>query len=183
VPIEYRKRLRGLTALLAALALLPACGTDADDGSSGKTPTRRTPTTTTPMAASTTTAVATSPTAQAPRTEKWIDLEVGECLADPPPTDPSVVTVAIVDCATPHAAEVYLRAATAVNTAIADVADRKCEVGFSQYTGRPVDGSPFTVTYLIDSHQNRTSSNPDPSTVICLLQAANGQPLTESARR
>jgi len=30
VPIEYRKRLRGLTALLAALALLPACGLGAD---------------------------------------------------------------------------------------------------------------------------------------------------------
>jgi hypothetical protein len=39
------------------------------------------------------------------------------------------------------------------------------------------------VTYLIDSGQDRTSNNPLPSTVICLLQSASGQPLTESARR
>jgi hypothetical protein len=128
-------------------------------------------------------AIAAPPTTQAPRTEKWIDLEVGDCLADPPPTDPSVVTVAIVDCATAHEAEVYLRAAMAVNAAVADVANRECEAGFVQYTGQSIDGSPFTVTYLIDSNQDRTSSSPDPSTVICLLQTANGRPLTESARR
>jgi hypothetical protein len=94
-----------------------------------------------------------------------------------------VVTVTIIDCATAHEAEVYFRAAMGVNAAIADVADRECDVGFSQYTGRSVDGSPFAVTYLIDSNQDRTSSNPDPSTVICLLQAPDGRPLTESARR
>jgi hypothetical protein len=94
-----------------------------------------------------------------------------------------VVTVTIVDCATAHGAEVYLRAAMEVNTAVADVANRKCDAGITQYTGRSRDGSPFAVTYLIDSNQDRTASNPTPSTVICLLQAANGQPLTGSARR
>ena len=39
------------------------------------------------------------------------------------------------------------------------------------------------MTYLIDSNQDRTSNNPLPSTVICLLQSANGHPLTGSARR
>ena len=175
-----RQVLWGLTALLTALALLPACGADA--GTLGETSTGRTSTTTAAIAV-TTTAIAAPLTTQGPRTEKWIDLEVGDCLADLPPTDPSVATVTIVDCATAHAAEVYFRAAIGVNAAITDVADRQCDVGFSQYTGRSIDGSPFAVTYLIDSNQDRTSSNPDPSTVICLLHAANGLPLTASARR
>lgn len=117
------------------------------------------------------------------RTEKWIDLQVGDCLAQLPPTDPGVVTVTVVDCATAHAAEVYLRAPMAVDAAIADVADQQCAAGFSQYTGGSVDGSSLTVMYLIDSNQDRTSDNPTPSTVICLLHATNGQPLTGSARR
>ena len=67
----------------------------------------------------------------------------------------------------------------AVNTAIADVANQKCVEGFSSYTGQSTVGSPLTVTYLIDSNQDRTSNNPAPSTAICFLQAANGNPLTE----
>ena len=114
--------------------------------------------------------------------QKWIDLQVGDCLADPPPTDPGVVTVTVVDCANAHQAEVYLRAAVPVNAAIADVGNQQCQTGLSQYTGRSVSASPFTITYLIDSDQDRTSNNPYPSTVICLLQGANGQPLTGSAR-
>ena len=47
---------------------------------------------------------------------------------------------------------------------------------------RAVPGS-YAVTYLIDSNQDRTSNNPLPSTVICLLQSANVHPLTGSARR
>ncbi|MHA3020924.1 hypothetical protein ACXPWS_11740 [Mycobacterium sp. BMJ-28] len=44
---------------------------------------------------------------------------------------------------------------------------------------RPAD---FTISYLIDSNQDRTAANPLPSTVICLLQAAGGAPLSTSAR-
>ncbi|HEY0227312.1 MAG TPA: hypothetical protein VGC05_13175, partial [Mycobacterium sp.] len=51
------------------------------------------------------------------------------------------------------------------------------------YTGEPVDGSSLSITYLIDSNQDRTGANPTPSTLICLLQAANGQSLTGSAHR
>ena len=116
-------------------------------------------------------------------TEKWINLQAGECLADLPPADLSRVTVTVVDCGTAHLAEVYLRAPMAVDTAIANVANRDCAAGFAPYTGRSVDGSPFSITYLIDSNQDRTGANPTPSTVICLLQAADGQPLTGSARR
>jgi hypothetical protein len=93
------------------------------------------------------------------------------------------VTVTVVGCATTHAAEVYLRTAVAVNAAIADVANRECVSGFREFTGRSVDGSRFAVTYLIDSNQDRTSSNPFPSAVICLLQDADGRSLTASARR
>ena len=113
----------------------------------------------------------------------WFDLDVGDCLADPPPVDPTVITVAVVDCAAPHQAEVFLRAPMAVNTAIADVIDRTCGAGLSTYTGHSVGDGSFSLTYLIDSNQNRTSSNPDPSTVICLLEAPGGGPLATSARR
>lgn len=115
-------------------------------------------------------------------TVKWIDLQAGDCVADLPPTDLSRVTVTVVDCATPHVAEVYLRAPMAVDKAVAVVANKDCNAGFAPYTGRSVDGSPFTITFLIDSNQDRTGANPTPSTVICLLQSANGQPLTGSAR-
>ncbi|MBJ7338172.1 MAG: hypothetical protein JHC64_10770 [Mycolicibacterium sp.] len=131
----------------------------------------------------------TSPTVTTPvptpttRTVNWFDLDVGDCLADPPPVDPTVISVAVVDCATPHRAEVYLRAPMAVNTAIADVIDRTCGAGFSAYTGRAAGDGSYSSTYLIDSNQNRTSSNPDPSTVICLLEAPDAAPLERSARR
>jgi hypothetical protein len=124
-----------------------------------------------------------APLPPGPHTVKWIDLQVGDCVADLPPADLSRVTVTVVDCATAHLAEVYLRAPTAVDTAIANVANRDCAAGFAPYTGRSVDGSPFSITYLIDSNQDRTGANPMPSTVICLLQGANGQPLTGSAHR
>ncbi|MCV7091121.1 hypothetical protein [Mycobacterium interjectum] len=122
-----------------------------------------------------------SPTSS--RTVKWIDLQVGQCVADLPPADLSRVTVTVVDCATAHLAEVYLRAPMAVDTAVAKVATNDCNAGFAPYTGRSVDGSPFSITFLIDSNQDRTGANPTPSTVICLLQSANGQQLTGSARR
>ncbi len=124
-----------------------------------------------------------APWQQGSHTEKWIDLQAGECVADLPPPDLSRVTVTVVDCAAAHLAEVYLRAPMAVDAAVAGVANRDCAAGFAPYTGRPVDGSPFSITYLIDSNQDRTGANPTPSTVICLLQAANGQPLTGSAHR
>jgi len=131
----------------------------------------------TSAAAETTTT--TTVAVQGPELKKWIDLQTGECLADPPPIDPGVVVVSVVDCAIPHAAEVYLRTDVAVNAAVADVADRQCSAALTEYTG----GGPFAMTYLIDSNQDRTSANPLPSTVICLLQASNGGPLTGSARR
>jgi hypothetical protein len=126
---------------------------------------------------------AAAPSPQGSHIEKWIDLQAGECVLDLPPPDLSRVTVTVVDCAAAHLAEVYLRAPMAVDTAVASVANRDCAAGFAPYTGRPVDGSPFSVAYLIDSNQDRTGANPTPSTVICLLQSANGQPLTGSAHR
>ena len=122
------------------------------------------------------------PATEQPRAKNWFDLDVGDCLLDLPQVDVGEVTVGIVDCTGPHAAEVFLRAPVEVNAAIADVADRQCAAGVAEYTGRP-DGEAFTVTYLIDSNQDRTSANPLPSTVICLLQAGDGRQLTESARR
>ena len=171
---------RRAAGCLAALALVVAC--DAHEGNPHPTTTSPVSTTSAAAAVPTTTTVAAPSTAQVLRTEKWIELQVGDCLADPPPSDPSVVTVSVVDCAIAHAAEVYLRADLEVNDAVANVADRQCDAGFTKYTGQSVGGSPFVVTYLIDSNQDRTSANPLPSTVICLLQAVSGGPLTGSAR-
>jgi hypothetical protein len=126
---------------------------------------------------------AAAPAPPGPHTVKWIDLQVGDCVADLPPIDLSRVTVTAVDCATAHLAEVYLRAPMAVDKAVAIVANKDCNAGFAPYTGRSLDGSPFSITFLIDSNQDRTGADPTPSTVICLLQSANGQPLTGSARR
>jgi hypothetical protein len=160
---------RCVAGCLAALALLAACS--ARDTAP---PSTSAATTSSAVESTTTTAVAPGP-----QTKKWIDLQAGDCLADPPPIDPGVVMVSVVDCAIPHAAEVYLRTDVEVNAAVADVADKRCSAGLTQYTG----GGPFAMTYLIDSNQDRTSANPLPSTVICLLQASNGGPLTGSARR
>lgn len=179
--IRRRQALWRLAVSLAALALLSAC--EAHSGNSGKSSMSSTSPTTRAAAVTTSAAIGMPFTASGPRTKKWVDLEVGDCLADLPPTDPSVITVPLVDCASAHQAEVYYRAGLAVNAAIAEVANQRCDAGFSQYTGRSLDGSPFAVTYLIDSNQDRTASNPDPSTVICLLHAANGRPLAASARR
>lgn len=117
------------------------------------------------------------------QTKAWVDLQVGDCLVDLPPTDPSVVMVTTVACATPHRAEAFYRGDVAVNEAVAGVADHACASGFTSYTGHPAAGSRFSVTYLIDSRQDRTSNNPEPSSVICMLYAADGTPLTGSTRR
>jgi hypothetical protein len=116
-------------------------------------------------------------------TEKWIDLQAGECVTDLPPADLSRVTVTVVDCATAHLAEVYLRAPMAVDTAISTVANRDCAAGLAPYTGQSFDSGKFSISYLIDSNQDRTGTTPNPSTLICLLQSANGQSLTGSAHR
>ncbi|MEU0497525.1 hypothetical protein [Mycobacterium sp. NPDC006124] len=136
-----------------------------------------------PTTASGTTTDAPAVDAPVARTVNWFDLAPGDCLAGPPPVDPTVIGVAVVDCTSPHRAEVFRRAPLAVDTAVADVATAKCDDGFTAYTGEPVDSGTFTITYLVDSNQNRTSSNPDPSTVICMLEAADGRTLTAPARR
>jgi hypothetical protein len=135
------------------------------------------------LAACATVTATAAPAPPGSRTVKWIDLQVGDCVTDLPPADMSRVTVTVVDCPTAHLAEVYLRAPMAVDAAVANVANKDCNAGFAPYTGRSVDGSPFSITFLIDSNQDRTGANSTPSTVICLLQAANGQSLTGSAHR
>ena len=159
---------------LTAIWLLAGCA--AHGGQASPTPPAPSPTATAGKAGT----IAPAPLSS--HTEKWIDLQVGECVTDLPPADLSRVTITVVDCATAHLAEVYLRAPMAVDTAIANVTNRDCTAGFTPYTGKSVDRSGFSITYLIDSNQDRTGALPNPSTLICLLQAANGQQLTGSAR-
>jgi hypothetical protein len=163
---------------MTALASMPACGPAAVDTSIGTTSAPVSTVSTTPAPT-----IAAPPMTLGPETHTWVDLQVGDCIADVPAVDLGAVAVTIVDCADAHAAEVYLRAPLEVNAAVTDVANRECVDGFSDYTGRSVDGSPYSVTYLIDSNQDRTSNNPLPSTVICLLQSSSGRPLTGPARR
>lgn len=162
-----------IAVAFAALASLPGC--------SGKEAADATSVASEPVPASSSAPAA--PTTLSPRTEKWTALQAGQCLADAPPTDPAVVTVTLVDCTQPHLAEVYLRADIPVNEALSDVAGSQCDTGFTAYTGMAVADSGFTTTYLIDSDQDRTDNNPYPSTVICLLQDAQGRNLIDSAAK
>jgi hypothetical protein len=159
-----------LCASLIALVLLPSCATG-DHGSA--------PPSTSSAAATTTVVLTSSPI---PHPKNWFDLQVGDCLTEIPAIEAGAVTTTVVDCATPHEAEVYLLAPLKVDTAIDQVAGEKCAKGLVDYTAQPFDGSAFRVTYLIDSNQDRTTNNPTPSTAICFLQSADGRPLTKSAR-
>lgn len=172
-----RRAHRGLAlvASLTALAAVPSCGAKsagpATQASGSSTPTK----------AGATVPSATPSASTAPATTKWVDLKPGQCLAAPPPTDPAIVTVDVIDCTTPHAAEVFLRVNIPVDTALTGNANGQCETGLAQYTAGASAGGQFSITYLIDSDQDRTSNNPLPSTLICLLESAQGQPLTRSA--
>ena len=178
--MRIRKRvLPCLSASMTTLALVSACGSN---GGSGETSDGASSTTSAPSAAPAPT-VAAPPMTLGPETHKWVDLKVGDCMAKIPAVDLGEVTVALVDCAAPHAAEVYLRTPIPVNAAVTEVTNRECVAGLPDYTGRSFDESPYAVTYLIDSNQDRTSDNHLPSTVICLLQSVTGEPLTESAHR
>jgi hypothetical protein len=178
--MRIRKRvLPCLSASMTALALVSACGSN---GGSGEASSGASATTSAPSAAPAPT-VAAPPMTLGPGTHKWVDLSVGDCMAAVPAVDLGEVTVALVDCTAPHAAEVYMRAPIPLNAAVTEVANRECVAGLPNYTGRSFDESPYAVTYLIDSNQDRTSDNPLPSTVICLLQSVSGDPLTASAHR
>ena len=173
--VQPARSLTAITVALVSAACLAGCAAKQSQtaASSSISPA---PTTSSPTSAP------AAPT-MAARMEKWIDLKAGDCLAGPPSTDPAEVTVTVVDCGTPHLAEAYLRADIPVDAAVTTTANQQCGAGFTQYTGLPINGSPYTINYLIDSEQDRTANNPLPSTVICLLQGAQGQSLTESARR
>src|SRR5215212_5683862 len=158
-------RAAALCASLPALVLLSACAaTDAGEAQRAASGSTTTPS-----------AIASSPTPAGPRSKNWFDLKVGDCLTEIPAVDTGAVTTTVVDCATPHLAEVFLLAPLAVNTAIDRVTMEKCAKGFADYTGQPFIGGPFAVTYLIDSNQDRTANNPNPSTAICFLRNANGE--------
>lgn len=183
--MSWRTALAGMTVVVAATAGLAGCA-EKKRGDAAAAPSAS-PWAPTPSAdsraagATDSSSDAPSPV-RAPRTEAWIALKPGDCLADEPPTDPAVVTVALVDCSQPHMAEAFLRAPIPVDAALDTTANAQCEAGFAQYTGRPSAGGPYVVGYLIDSAQDRTGNIPLPSTVICLLQGAQGQSLTGSAR-
>jgi hypothetical protein len=172
-------RIGPLAVLLAATACVAGCSAT-QPGTSANTAVTAASTPSTAVASATPTP-AEPP--MAARTEKWIDLKAGDCLAAPPSDDPAEVTVTVVDCGTPHLAEAYLRADIPVDAAVTTTANQQCAAGFTQYTGLTANGSQYTISYLIDSEQDRTSNNPLPSTVICLLQGAQGQSFTGSAHR
>lgn len=126
---------------------------------------------------------ATAPPATAggsvvPQTRNWFELEVGDCVTALPQLERGDVAVPLADCAGPHVAQVFLRVPVEVNSATSDVAEARCRAALAAYTA---GGQGYSLTYLIDSNQDRTSNAPLPSTVICLLQSAGGEPLVGSA--
>ncbi|RDH79862.1 hypothetical protein DVS77_02235 [Mycolicibacterium moriokaense] len=165
-----------LCVSLAAITVLPSCGSS----DSGEAATSTAPPST---VATTTAAVATPQAPPGPQPKNWFDLQVGDCVTEIPAIESGVVSATVVDCAAPHQAEVFLLAPLAVDTAVDQVAGEKCAEGFATYTGKAANAGPYSVTYLIDSNQDRTANNPTPSTAICFLQDAKGGPLTTSARR
>ncbi|WP_285030444.1 hypothetical protein [Mycolicibacterium sp. lyk4-40-TYG-92] len=169
-------RPRRIVWQVAAMSLLAACGSNTSATPPPSTSSAPPPTTTAAQLPSPVPIVPIKPNA---RQAKWVDLQVGDCLNTPPPTDPSVVEVTLVDCSAPHIAEVFLRANVAVNDAVAGVADQQCAAGLTKYAG---PNSRYTSTYLIDSNMDRTGHTPLPSTVICLLQSATGVSLNGSAK-
>ena len=181
------RRLRPLSVIagtLAVTAVLAGCDGKKADTPSGATSSGASASTSSGSSGSADTSAAAAATStKAPRTQKWINLQVGDCLADVPPVDPAVVEVTVVDCSQPHMAETFVRAPIPVDAALDGTANAQCEAGFAQYTGLASSaGSAYTVGYLIDSDQDRTGNIPLPSTVICLLQSAQGQSLTGSAK-
>lgn len=165
------------TAIPLAVLVVSGCGASHP----APTDTTTADTTTANATATTTTeAAVVSPTAAPARPARWVDLQAGDCLADPPPEDPSVVYVTVVDCATPHSAQVFHRGGLRVNAALADIARTECDAGLTTFTGQGASGR-YAVTFLIDSRQDRTDNNPIPSDVICVLTDPGGAKLTGSA--
>lgn len=162
---------RVVCVVTVALALLTAC-----TGGDGPAEPSTVPST----VAQPSSAEPPPPVARPPVVKPWVDLTVGECVADVPAVDVGESTVSVVDCAAPHRAEVYLLAPVAVDAALADVGDQACAAGVDAYTGGRGD---LAVTYLIDSKQDRTGAIRLPSTVICMLQSATGAPLTAPVAR
>ena len=149
-------------------------------------PTTAAPTTAAPTTAAPTTVteppttVATTVAAPAgPITRQWHDLMSAHCLPVLPTG--SFVSVETVDCATPHAAEVFF--AGRADPLRPTVAEERCLNAFPGYTGIPFDGSGYEITWI--------ESEPNPSgeiqlgdfnadVVVCLLSDATGNPLTGS---
>ena len=151
----------GIAVALAVAALLAGCDAkkpaDSAAGSTSSSPASSTSTgASSGSSGAADTSAAAPTTTKAPRIVKWIDLQVGDCLADVPPSDPAVVEVTVVDCSQPHMAETFVRAPIPVDAALDGTANAQCESGFVQYTGQASAGSPYTVGYLIDSDQDRT---------------------------
>jgi hypothetical protein len=137
-----RIRGRRVVSCACVIASLSACGPVATDTSIGRT----TATSTSAVSTSPAPTIAAPPMTLGPETHKWVDLKVGDGIAEVPAVDLGAVTVALVDCAAPHAAEVYLRAPLPVNAAVTEVANRECVAGLPDYTGVSFDASPYSVT-------------------------------------
>lgn len=168
---------RALLLAGALAASLAGCNTQSTPSAQETTPEPSTTISSPPPAAA-----APAPPAVTATETRWVDLQPGQCLAEAPPEDPAVVMVAVVDCAGPHAAEVFHRTGLAVNTALAEVADQACSAGLASYTGG-TGGAGYAVTYLIDSDQNRRADVAEPSTLICVLSDPGGATLTGSKAR
>jgi hypothetical protein len=137
----------------------PGVVLEEDDDDRGEAATTSESSTTTESTTTTTEATTTTTEPGNPRDISPFSLGAGDCLLDLP--EGSFGTVTVVDCDFPHEAEVY---AIVFPSIISDDSDAQCLQRFSDYTGTPLEGSPFDFTIFSE----------DPATTTTLIPGAPG---------
>ena len=93
---------------------------------------------------------------------------------EPPPPIP-VVLVTVVGCSGTASGRDVPAANIPVDAAVTDGQQLVRRRPHRLHRQRPAAGADTTITYLVDSEQDRTSNNPYPAAVICPLQSADGR--------
>lgn len=180
----------------AATTMAPQATTTATTTPMTETPTTQPPTTqpptTTPVTEAATTMPPTTVTADPPATEpvaqpagaitrQWHTLMAGQCLAELPTG--TFVTTQTVECAGPHAAEVFF--AGRADPLRPSTAEERCLNGFASYTGSAIEGSGYDITWIESEPDPQAGGGPQigdfhADLVVCLLFNPAGAPLTGS---
>lgn len=113
-----------------------------------------------------------------------LDLEVGQCLTDTT-SDDQVSSVPVVDCAEPHAGEIYALPQLPDGDfpgeqVISDQADQMCAgQAFQDYVGLPYQDSDIYYSTLVPSTETWDDGDRE---IVCILAAQDGSSSTGSLR-